>query len=99
MPDLLYPGHYRCSGAVYHFGGAPGPCGAEPKMTVRHEYRYPRRHVARLFCCAEHGEGEPDPRSLTDADRAELMRRRDEYTKAIALRDANRAKVRRAEGN
>ncbi len=44
-------------------------------MTVAHEYRYPHRHTARLFACEVHGGGEPDPRPLTDADRAELARR------------------------
>lgn len=92
MPDLSYPRHWGCAGWVSG-GGAPHPCENPPTVSVVHTYRYPRPHTTRLAACPEHAAGELDPQPLTDAQRADLARRRRVHDEAIARRDANRARA------
>jgi hypothetical protein len=73
--SLRFPDHGGCAGAR-HRGGALRPCMAEPVLTVAHRFEHPRRHTARLLVCEAHAVGCPDPRPLTDDDRAVLRRRR-----------------------
>jgi hypothetical protein len=58
-------------------------------MTIAHRFEYPRRHTVRLFVCEAHAVGHPDPRPLTDHDRAELRRRRTmAYRRDPSINDA-----------
>lgn len=45
-------------------------------MTVTHRFEHPCPYTVRLFVCEAHAVSHPDPRPLTDNDRAELQRRR-----------------------
>jgi hypothetical protein len=73
--DILYPGNSGCAGARGG-SGAPGPCQGEVTAAAMKHYRGPERpHRTRIFLCDLHAPldaAEP----LTDADRAELARRR-----------------------
>jgi hypothetical protein len=52
------------------------PCVTAPIGTVKHRVEGPRPQTVRVFVCEAHAVGQFDPRPLTDADRAELRRRR-----------------------
>jgi hypothetical protein len=73
---LLFPDHAGCAGFRHRADGTPGLCMTQPVMTVAHRYEHPRPQTVRLFVCEAHAVGHPDPRALTDNDRAELRRRR-----------------------
>jgi len=77
---LLFADHTGCAGTRHARGDAkPHPCVSEPTVTVAHRYEYPRPRTERLFVCEAHATGHPDPRPLTDKDRATLRRRRATY--------------------
>jgi hypothetical protein len=73
---LLFPEHAGCAGFLHRSNATPGLCMTRPAMTVAHRYEHPRPQTVRLFVCEAHAVGHPDPRALTDNDRAELRRRR-----------------------
>jgi hypothetical protein len=84
---LLFPQHTGCAGTRHPRDDAtPHPCVAEPTATVAHRYEYPRPRTERLFVCEAHAIGHPDPRPLTDKDRATLRRRRATYRRPPGLR-------------
>jgi hypothetical protein len=56
------------------------PCAVPPVGTVKHRVDRPRPHTLRVFVCEAHAVGHPDPRPLTENDRAELRRRRRRVT-------------------
>jgi hypothetical protein len=86
---LLFPQHAGCAGTRHPRGGAtPHPCVAEPTATVAHRYEYPRPRTERLFVCEAHAIGHPDPRQLTDKDRATLRRRRATYRPGLRADEA-----------
>lgn len=73
---LLFPDHAGCAGADERHDGGRRLCMSQPVLTIAHRYEHPRPHTVRLFVCEAHAVGHPDPRPLTDHDRAELRRRR-----------------------
>jgi hypothetical protein len=76
LGDILYPGNSGCAGARGSGGGAPSPCQGEVTAAAMKYYRGPKRpHHSRIFLCALHAPLEA-AEPLTDADRAELARRR-----------------------
>lgn len=80
---LLHPGNAGCAGVRHRGGsGTPGLCLTEPVLTVAHRDEHPRPHTVRLFVCEAHAVGHPDPRPLTEHDRAALRRRRASATSA-----------------
>ena len=75
LGDILYPGNSGRAGARAG-GGAPGPCQGEVTAAAMKHYRGPTRpHHSRIFLCDLHARLEA-AEPLTDADRAELARRR-----------------------
>jgi hypothetical protein len=78
LGDILYPGNSGRAGARGSGGGAPGPWQGEVTAAAMKYYRGPKRpHHSRIFLCDLHARLEAiEP--LTDADRAELARRRAE---------------------
>jgi hypothetical protein len=72
----VFADHAGCAGARLRGDGTPALCMTQPALTVAHRYEHPRRQTVRLFVCEAHAVGHPDPRPLTDHDRAELRRRR-----------------------
>jgi hypothetical protein len=76
LGDILYPGNSGCAGARGGGGRAPSPCQGEVTAAAMKHYRGPRRpHRSRIFLCDLHARLEA-AEPLTDADRAELARRR-----------------------
>jgi hypothetical protein len=71
---LVFPEHAGCAGSRGGRADRPHPCLTPPVGTVTH--RAGRRSTVRVFVCEAHAVGQSDPRALTDADRAELRRRR-----------------------
>jgi hypothetical protein len=51
-------------------------CVVPPVGTVKYRIGGPRPRTVRVFVCEAHAVGLPDPRPLTEDDRAELRRRR-----------------------
>jgi hypothetical protein len=77
LGDILYPGNSGCAG-TRGGSGAPGPCQGEVSAAAMKHYRGPKRpHRTRIFLCDLHAPLEA-AEPLTDADRAELARRRAE---------------------
>lgn len=70
---LVFPEAAGCAGTR---GGGRHPCTTAPVATVKHRVDRRRGGTVRAFVCEAHAVGQDDPRSLTDADRAELRRRR-----------------------
>jgi hypothetical protein len=68
---LLFLEHAGCAGAR----DGQHPCTTAPVGTVKHRVDRPPQTL-RVFVCEAHAVGQSDPRPLTDADRAELRRRR-----------------------
>jgi hypothetical protein len=75
---LAFPDNAGCAGR--RDGHGPHPCVTAPIGTVKHRVEQPRTHTVRVFVCEAHAVGQLDPRPLTDADRAELRRRRRRVT-------------------
>jgi hypothetical protein len=78
---LVFLEHAGCAGVRDAHGGIvdarrPHPCTTAPVGTVKHRVERPRPQTLRVFVCEAHAVGQFDPRPLTDADRAELRRRR-----------------------
>ena len=73
---LAFPGNAGCAGCRDGRDDRLHPCTAPPIGTVKHRVEHPRPRTERVFVCDAHAVGQPDPRPLTDADRAELRRRR-----------------------
>jgi hypothetical protein len=72
---LVFLEHPGCAGVRDAHGGRPHPCTTAPVGTVKHRVERPPQTL-RVFVCEAHAVGQFDPRPLTDADRAELRRRR-----------------------
>lgn len=81
---LPFPDNAGCAGLRHRGNGTPGLCLTQPVLTVLHRVEHPRPHTVRLFVCEAHAVGHPDPRALTDHDRAELRRRRASATSEAA---------------
>lgn len=73
---LAFPDNAGCAGLRDGGDGGRHVCISEPVGTVKHEVGGSRRRVVRVFVCEAHAVGHPDPRPLTQTDRAELRRRR-----------------------
>ncbi len=70
---LPFPEHAGCAGSRDGRDDRHHPCTAAPAGTVT---RRTGRQTVRVFVCEAHAVGHPDPRPLTDTDRAVLRRRR-----------------------
>jgi len=73
---VVFPLAAGCAGTRDGHDDRPHPCVTPPFATVKHRVQRPRPHTVRVFVCEAHAVGQDDPRPLTDADRAELRRRR-----------------------
>lgn len=72
----LFPDHAGCAGVHRVGDGAVRLCLAAPVGTVAYRVDHPRPRTVRAYVCEAHAVGFPDPRKLTDHDRADLRRRR-----------------------
>ena len=73
---LAFPGSAGCAGTRDGHDDRLHPCTTPPVVTVKHRPAGRRGGTVRVFVCEAHAVGQDDPRRLTDADRAELRRRR-----------------------
>jgi hypothetical protein len=73
---LVFLEHAGCAGVRDGHDDGRHPCVTAPVGTVKHRVERPRPQTLRVFVCEAHAVGQFDPRPLTDADRAELRRRR-----------------------
>lgn len=71
---LVFLARAGCAGSRAGDGERPHPCLTQPVGTIK--LRVERHNTVRVFVCEAHAVGHPDPRPLTDNDRAELRRRR-----------------------
>ena len=76
MSALTFPDNAGCAGLRDGPGEGVHPCATSPVGTVKHRVERARGYTVRVFVCERHAVGQTDPRPLTDADRAELRRRR-----------------------
>jgi len=72
--ELVFLDRAGCAGSRVADGAGRHPCLVPPIGTVK--LRVEPRQTVRAFVCDAHAVGHPDPRPLTDNDRAELRRRR-----------------------
>jgi hypothetical protein len=72
--ELVFLDRAGCAGTRGHNANDLHPCLTQPVGTVK--LRVERRQTVRVFVCEAHAVGHPDPRPLTENDRAELRRRR-----------------------
>lgn len=72
----LFPDQHGCAGVHRHDDGVVRLCLAAPVGTVAYRVDRPRPRTIRAYVCDVHSVGFPDPRRLTEHDRAELRRRR-----------------------
>jgi hypothetical protein len=73
---LVFPQFAGCAGTRDGRDNRRHPCTTAPVATVKHRVDGRRRGTVRAFVCEAHAVGQDDARPLTDADRAELRRRR-----------------------
>ena len=73
-----------CGAGVRRAHGQWTNCIAPPAWAGTIRFRYPRRSVWLAFACDEHRDRLDDPRPLTEADRAELLWRREQDSLALA---------------